>query len=255
MIPKSILEYINLGGRLSYLRSAKENFIAQGDTKVLGNIKKFINSIENSEFKVTRNALSELIEYKETLEKTDKNYRISKAEASRLFFIMDRIWVVLRAETKNFFTFSISEKRIDSSKLIFNIELLLAKDVFNSLPDSIQYDFSEGGKCIAFECATASAFHVLRGVEGLLRLLLKKLSPTVDVSKMPWGDVVKELRNLNVADLGVLLDNCDRIRYNYRNPTDHPEKIYDIDKAQDLFSLCVGVVNDIVAYMKTNNLL
>lgn len=169
---------------------------------------------------------------------------------------MDRIWFVLRAETQNYFTFSISEKRIDSNKLIFNIDSLLAKDVFNSLPDSIQYDFSEGGKCIAFECATASAIlTVLRGVEGLLRLLLKKLSPAVDVSNMVWGVVVKKLKDLNIADLGVLLDNCDRIRDNYRNPTDHPEKIYDIETAQDLFNLCVGVVNDMVGYMKTNNLL
>jgi len=255
MIPKSILEYIKIGVGLSFLRSAKENFTIHGDKKVLGTIKKFINSIENSELKVTQNALSELIEYKETLDKTDKNYQISKTEAKRLFKIMDRIWFVLRAETKNFFTFSISEKRIDSTKLIFNVDLLLAKDVFNSLPDSIQYDFREGGKCIAFECATASAFHVLRGVEGLLRLLLKTLSPTVDVSKMDWGKVVKELKNLKIKVLDVLLDNCDRIRHNYRNPTDHPEKIYDIDKAQDLFSLCVGVVNDIIDYMKTSNLL
>lgn len=249
------MRYINLGGQLSFLRSAKVNFRVHGDTKVLGTIKKFIKSIENSEFKVTQNALSGLIKYKETLDKTDKNYRISKAEVKRLFKIMDRIWVVLRAETKDFFTFSISEKRIDSTKLIFNVELLFAKDVFNSLPDSIQYDFREGGKCVAFECATASAFHVLRGVEGLLRLLLKKLSPTVDVSKMVWGKVVEELKDINIADLGVLLDNCDRIRDNYRNPTNHPEKIYDIEKAQDLFNLCVGVVNDIVDYMKANNLL
>lgn len=255
MIPKSILEYIFLGAQLSYIRSADETYKVHGDSSVLGNIKDFINSIKNSEFKVTQNALSNLIEYKESLEKTDKNYRINKAEAERLYLIMDKILFVLRAETKNYFTFSISEKRIDSRKLIFNIDLLFAKDVFNSLPDSIQYDFREGGKCIAFECATASAFHMLRGVEGLLRLLLKKLSPTVNVSKMVWSEVVKLLKDLKITVLDVLLDNCDRIRHNYRNPTDHPEKIYDIDKAQDLFHLCVGVVNDIVDYMKTSKLL
>ena len=249
------MEYITLGTQLSYLRSATENYEVHEDNSVLDNIKRFTSSIVNSEFKVTKNALSELIEFKKTLEKTDKNYRISKADAEKLYSIMDKILFVLRAETEKYFTFSISEKRIDSNKLVFNIDLLLAKDVFNSLPDSIQYDFSEGGKCIAFECATASAFHVLRGVEGLLRLLLKKLSPAVDVSKMVWSVVVKELKDLEIADLDVLLDDCDRIRHNYRNPTDHPEKIYNIDKAQDLFNLCVGVVNDIVDYMKTNNLL
>lgn len=249
------MEYINLGAQLSYLRSARENNTVHGNDLILDNIKKFIDNIENSEFKVTQNALLELIKFKETLEKTDKNYLISKAEVKKLYNIMDRILLVLRAETMNYFTFSISEKRIDSSKLIFNIDLLFAKDVFNSLPDSIQYDFSEGGKCIAFECATASAFHVLRGVEGLLRLLLIKLSPTVDVSKMDWGGVLKELKDLNIEDLDVLLDDCNRIRHNYRNPTSHPDKIYNIDKAQDLFNLCVGVANDVVNYMKTNKLL
>ena len=122
----------------------------------------------------------------------------------------------------------ISEKRIDVNKLLFDIKSLLAKDVFDALPDSIQYDLKESGKCIGFECPTASAFHVLRGVEGLLRTLLSKLSPQVDTSQMNWGPLIIELRNLNISDLSILLDNLDRIRDNYRNPTNHPEKIYNI---------------------------
>ncbi len=59
MKPKSILQYIILGGQLSFLRSAQENFSVHRDKAVLQNIKQFINSIENSEFKVTQNALSE----------------------------------------------------------------------------------------------------------------------------------------------------------------------------------------------------
>jgi hypothetical protein len=34
-----------------------------------------------------------------------------------------------------------------------------------------------------------------------------------------------------------LLDHLDHIRHNFRNPTQHPEAIYDIDEAQDLFNL------------------
>lgn len=40
-----------------------------------------------------------------------------------------------------------------------------------------------------------------------------------------------------------LLDNLDNIRVSFRNPTQHPEKRYDIDEAQDLFNLCIEVVN------------
>jgi len=71
MIPKSIMEYLNLGGQLSYLRSARSKYKVHGNRTVLDNINQFINSIKESEFKITQNALYELIAYKELLEKTD----------------------------------------------------------------------------------------------------------------------------------------------------------------------------------------
>ncbi|MCH8069815.1 MAG: hypothetical protein IID16_11195, partial [Candidatus Marinimicrobia bacterium] len=43
-----------------------------------------------------------------------------------------------------------------------------------------------------------------------------------------------------------LLDTLDRIRINFRNPTSHPDKIYDIEEAQDLFGLCVDAINRMV---------
>lgn len=43
-----------------------------------------------------------------------------------------------------------------------------------------------------------------------------------------------------------LLDALDRIRENFRNPTNHPDKIYDIEEVQDLFGLCLDVINRMV---------
>lgn len=255
MIPKSIMDYINLGGQLSYLRSAHPKYKVHGNRSILDNMNKFINNIKESEFKITQNALHELIAYKKKIEKTDKDYRLNEKQAKMFYKIMDRILFVLRAETKKYFIFTISEKRIDSNKLIFDIDSLFAKDIYSSLPDEIQNDFKEGGKCVAFDCSTASAFHMLRGVEGLLRLLLKSYFPYMDVSKIVWGNVLDKLKCLKLSDLKILIDDCDRIRENYRNPTNHPEKFYDIEKAQDLFNLCVSVVNDIVNYMIINRLL
>jgi len=253
MKPISILEYIRLGSKLIYLWSAQEGEVVHLKDTILDNMNQFINSVEKSELKVTKNALNGLKEFKERLEKTPADHLLNKEEKDTLFNIMDKILFVVTAESKTKFAFLLSEKRIDVNKLFYDITSLFAENVFDFLPESSKIDFAECGSCIALDCTTASAFHVLRGLEGLLRFLLNKLDPNIHTSKMVWGDLIRELRNLNISDLGVLIDNLDRIRANYRNPTNHPEKIYNIEEAQDLFNLCVGVVNDIVTYMKVNN--
>ncbi len=43
-----------------------------------------------------------------------------------------------------------------------------------------------------------------------------------------------------------LLNNLDNIRTSFRNPTQHPDKVYDIQEAQDLFGLSIDVVNRMV---------
>jgi hypothetical protein len=59
--------------------------------------------------------------------------------------------------------------------------------------------------------------------------------------------MLKQLREKKrVKPPDALLDTLDRIRVNFRNPTSHPEKIYDLDEVQDLFGLCVDALNRIV---------
>lgn len=250
MKPIALLEYITFGGMLEYLRRVKLGTPIHGRAYILYNMENLIDFVETTDFTVTQQAIKILKNFKESLEKTPKDRVLSESEKDKLFDIMDKMLLVVQAESKIKFAYFISEKRIDVKKLLNNIESLFAQDVFNVLTDSIQYDIKESGKCIAFECPTASAFHVLRGLEGLLKVLLNKLSPRVDTSHMNWGPLITEIKNLNIPELSILLDNLDRIRANYRNPTNHPEKIYNIEEAQDLFNLGVGVVNDMIGYMK-----
>lgn len=72
----------------------------------------------------------------------------------------------------------------------------------------------------------------------------------IDVSKLLSNvrglmapDVFDSLRHRKKPPPAALLDNLDNIRRSFRNPTQHPDKIYDIQEAQDLFHLCVDVVN------------
>jgi len=41
----------------------------------------------------------------------------------------------------------------------------------------------------------------------------------------------------------------DNIRRSFRNPTQHPDKIYDIQEVQDLFGLCIDAINRMITLL------
>jgi hypothetical protein len=47
--------------------------------------------------------------------------------------------------------------------------------------------------------------------------------------------MIASMRARSKPPPAALLDNLDGLRRNFRNPTQHPEKVYDIHEAQDLF--------------------
>jgi hypothetical protein len=55
------------------------------------------------------------------------------------------------------------------------------------------------------------------------------------------------MRNRGKPPAGPLLNNLDNIREHYRNPTQHPDKVYDINEVQDLFGLCIDAINRMVS--------
>jgi hypothetical protein len=59
-----------------------------------------------------------------------------------------------------------------------------------------------------------------------------------------WGAMVQDLRKRRKArPYEVLINNLDNIRNSFRNPTQHPEKIYDIHEVQDLWGICIDAIN------------
>jgi len=249
MKASTLLKYISLGSNLEYLRMVEIGTSVHGKNFILDNISTLIDIVEESEFTVAKQGTIILKQFKEKLNKNPEDHLLEKSEKEELYKIIEKLTFIVNAESTTKYAFFITEKRIDVNKLIFSIESLFAEGVFDWLPSGVQYDFKESGKCIAFGRPTASAFHVLRGLEGLIRYALRHLSPNTDTSEMNWGPVITHLKSLSITELNIVIDNLDRIRENYRNPTNHPEKIYNIEEAQDLFNLCVGVVNDIMDYL------
>jgi hypothetical protein len=250
MLEKSIYEYILFGTGLRYLQDAKAGWpIKREDKFVLGNINRFLNNLDEFKLPVTKRAANDLIKFKEKMEKKPEDSTLTVKEANELKKIMKDLRKTLFAEAKGNLAFITTDKRIDINKLLYDVSSLFAPNVFNSLSDTAQYDFKYAGRCIGFVIPTAAAFHLLRATEDVLRDYYQFIYKRNRIKNLLWGPMINHLEKRKTQPIppDVMLKNLDNIRVSFRNPTQHPDKIYDIEEVQDLFSLCIDVVNRMIA--------
>lgn len=256
MEPKEIRDYVLFGKTINYLRFIPKGINFFGERLINWGIDKFFKSLDDLDLRVTSNMVfyNELKSLQNTLSEKGDDYKITEEDANQLRDIMNGLNLVINAELTNRYTYIITEKRIKVKNLLDNIKELFAPNTFKFLPDLPNFDFMEAGKCIAFERATAAGFHILRGIEGVIRWFFDLLNGSSGCSDN-WGPVVTNLRNLTNPPPNEILDQLDAIRVNYRNPTAHPDMRYDIENVQDLFSECIAVVNRIVNHLLDNSLI
>jgi hypothetical protein len=246
MQKKPISRYIFAGTALRFLQDASEGSKYKGDEFLQGNIETFLEYLDEFDLLVTQRAAHELRDFLANAEDWDEDYRLTSKQASELRRTVNILRETLFAEASGKIAFIVSDKRIHVDKLLDEVGSLFAPRVFDKLPNVARYDFDEGAKCIAFERTTAGAFHFLRGIEAVLReYYCQKVKR--NRADLMWGPMLDSLRNRRKPPSAALLDHLDHIRRNFRNPTQHPEKIYDIQEVQDLFSLCVDVVNRMIS--------
>mgnify|MGYP001328680932 CR=1 FL=1 len=184
---------------------------------------------------------------KEFLKELEQHRERNKMDALMCNTLKEELKLVrhtLAAETKGKYAFFTTDKKYDVEKLLDKIEKIFSPNIFDSLPTMAKQDFSEAGKCIAFERATAAAFHILRATEVIVRLYYQKYLRKKPEGKT-WGQLLNELKNKNTGKKPspVILNHLVNIKDSFRNPTQHPDKNYDIYEVQDLLSVCIDVVN------------
>lgn len=249
MQSKPISSYIIFGTEIRFLQDVKEKWPVHGEGLVLDNINAFFAYLKEFNLPVTMRASYELATIGEKLEKTNSDYRLSADEAIELANIMNDLINTLIAEARGNVAFIVTDKRIDVNKLLSDVPALMAPNIFESLPDIAAYDLIEAGKCIAFEHPTAAAFHLMRATEAVLRHFYCSVVKKSRVEFL-WKQMLDHLRSRRKPPPKPLLDNLDNIRHSFRNPTQHPDKIYDIQEVQDLFGLCIDVINRMIVELK-----
>lgn len=244
MEKKSIIGYFYFGTCLRYLQDTRANTKIFGEGFKLHNINVFLDELDSLELTVTKIAAADIVKFRDKLAKIkDKDSKLSTEQAEGLKKLCREIRLTLESELVTHEAYIVTPKRFDTYKLLNDIGSLMSPNIYSSLPAITQYDLMEVGKCIAFERPTAAAFHLLRATEAVLRHFYCTRILTRRVPGLLWGPMVQDLRTRRKTKKHTTLyNNLDNIRHSYRNPTQHPEAIYDIHEAQDLLPLCFEAI-------------
>lgn len=154
--------------------------------------------------------------------------------------------IFAEAHTKKIYL--LPNRRFNTEYLLLTPQQFLKAGHFERLSDLAKSDIASACRCLLFGEATAAAFHILRGTEDILKNYYFFHRRKARLDKPMWAAMVTQLRMKKTRKPpSVLLDSLDLVRISYRNPTQHPQAIYDIESAQDLFGLCLDLINKMVA--------
>lgn len=247
MIKKGIWDYMEIGTSLRYIQdlSVGNHIIIKDGPR--DNIKRLLKNMEDLGLEVTSRGSYELKGFLKKLDSIETDRVFTKEEINQLKEIINIIRHIMTAECQGLFAYITTDKRYDVTKLSDKMEKIFAPNIFSNLPDLAQFDFSEAGKCIVFERSTAAAFHILRATEVIVRIYYKRYFRKKPNGKT-WGQLLNELKSKKSGKKpnAITVNHLINIKDSFRNPTQHPDKVYDIQEVQDLLSVCIDVVNKMI---------
>ena len=234
---------------------------------VLDDLNMFLEKIKELELRVTQSGIDqkklniEVEKLKKLVTEKKEKEKVPQNIISSIQTKLNKIDHILDAEIQLKDGYILDEKRYSLIILTERIDKLFSSETFIKIPTIAQYDFKEAGMCLAFDRFTASAFHLLRGTEDVLRFFFETLLAKNSKITDTWGSytiaINKEIqaKKLDPEPSKELMINIDNLRLFYRNTTQHPDKIYNQDEVQDLFGISIKTVNEIVSDLKKRKLI
>lgn len=240
----TLYRYWQFGTSFRYLQDAGVGRSIHGASFIVANLEALFRKLDELDLRVTIRAATDLKKLLVDLKATPADSKLDASQAKKLNSTVLALRQTLQAELKGMNAYVVSPKRIEVERLVDEPASLFAPDVFSALSEIARYDITEAAKCIAFERPTAAAFHLMRATEETLRNYYCHFVKRDRLNPMLWGPMVKALNDHRKAKAHDALNrNLDNIRVSFRNPTQHPDKVYDIHEVQDLWGLCVDVIN------------
>jgi hypothetical protein len=245
-------EYIELGDQIRFLMGIWTGYAIHGADELLAALDTTMELLDRLGFVVTRRLAThvQLDALREQLRATEPGATLNERDAKRLRVIATQIRQTVTAEGSGLFAYVTGGTRLDAEKLLDDPASLFAPDVFDSLSAKAQTDVAEAFKCLALERATAAAFHLMRATEESLRRFYGATVGTAGGKERMWHPMTEDLRKQPTPPPDALLAQLDHIRRNFRNPTQHPDAVYDLHEAEDLAFLTIDVLGRLARGMR-----
>lgn len=153
---------------------------------------------------------------------------------------------ILTAELQILDTYHPLQKGIYSTRdLIAQAECTLPEAIRKRLTTDVVEEIRQSGRCLAFDNATASGFHIMRATEALMHqyyLTVCKPKPPPKDRLDNWGEYLTALRactNPHAHEVAALLQ---QIKNQHRNPIMHPEVVLTVEEAFTLFEVAQAAI-------------
>ena len=120
------------------------------------------------------------------------------------------------------------------------------------LDSSVTREIDEAGKCLAFACATACGFHILRSVEIVAKAYVYTVTGKLPkLSQRNWGEYIAQL-----SSAGASSDVTDvlKILKTKRNPLMHPQDSLEVEDAISIFCICQSATEATIADVRHKGL-
>jgi hypothetical protein len=151
---------------------------------------------------------------------------------------------VLSEELVTSSAYSATKKGIYSTAdLIENAEKAFPVSVIGKFSEDTIREIQEAGKCLAFDMATACAFHMMRATEEVMhRYYVSACKPKPQRKLENWGAYIGELKKSGKAEVKEVVAMLQQIKDRHRNLIMHPEIVLSIDEAFTLFEIAQGAI-------------
>lgn len=238
-------KYISIG---IYVRFLWNMNVGDYRNDVIKYIDELIKELKDAEFMVSLSGCANLLELRskisENLTKGNLLELEEKTELGHRMYILENI-IYSEARTKSIYV--VEDKRYTTKYLLEEPNKIFSEGIWQKLSDNSQKDFWSSFFCIAFSLGTAAAFHMLRATEDVFRNYYKYYIKKNRSKNLMWSQMLDQLKKKKTKKPNSrTLEVLDIIRNTYRNPTNHPEVFYDIDRCQDLLGLCVDAVSKMI---------